>query len=98
MSDVRPYSIPCGGRHVQLFIPFTVGGGIRTLEDAAAVFSAGADKISINSAALADPTLITQHRRRALARKRWSWRLMPRRRTAFALGSIHAWGTHAQRA
>src|SRR5205807_704125 len=44
----------------QLFIPFTVGGGIRTLEDAAAVFSAGADKISINSAALADPTLITR--------------------------------------
>jgi cyclase len=44
----------------QLFIPFTVGGGIRTLEDAAAVFSAGADKISINSAALADSTLITR--------------------------------------
>jgi len=44
----------------QLFIPFTVGGGIRTLEDAAAVFSAGADKISINSAALADPNLITR--------------------------------------
>lgn len=44
----------------QLFIPFTVGGGIRTLEDAAAVFAAGADKISINSAALADPTLITR--------------------------------------
>ena len=44
----------------ELFIPFTVGGGIRTLEDAAAVFSAGADKISINSAALKDPTLITQ--------------------------------------
>jgi cyclase len=44
----------------QLFIPFTVGGGIRTLQEAAAVFSAGADKISINSAALANPTLITQ--------------------------------------
>ena len=44
----------------QLFIPFTVGGGIRTLEEAAAVFSAGADKISINSAALADPTVITR--------------------------------------
>src|SRR6202049_2245484 len=43
----------------ELFIPFTVGGGIRTLEDATAVFSAGADKISINSAALADPILIT---------------------------------------
>src|ERR1700752_4553502 len=42
----------------QLFVPFTVGGGIRTMEDASAVFAAGADKISINSAALADPTLI----------------------------------------
>ena len=44
----------------ELFIPFTVGGGIRTLEEAAAVFSSGADKISINSAALADPPLITK--------------------------------------
>jgi len=44
----------------ELFIPFTVGGGIRTLEEAAAVFSAGADKISINSAALAEPDLITR--------------------------------------
>jgi imidazole glycerol-phosphate synthase subunit HisF len=43
-----------------LFIPFTVGGGIRSLKDAAAVFAAGADKISVNSAALADPGLITQ--------------------------------------
>jgi cyclase len=44
----------------QLFVPFTVGGGIRTAEDAAAVFEAGADKVSINSAALADPALIGQ--------------------------------------
>jgi imidazole glycerol-phosphate synthase subunit HisF len=44
----------------QLFIPFTVGGGIRTLKDAAAIFAAGADKLSINSAALADPKLITR--------------------------------------
>lgn len=44
----------------QLFIPFTVGGGIRTLDDAAAVFGSGADKISINSAALANPELITR--------------------------------------
>ncbi|HTS34783.1 MAG TPA: imidazole glycerol phosphate synthase subunit HisF [Candidatus Solibacter sp.] len=43
-----------------LFIPFTVGGGIRSLEEAAAVFAAGADKISLNSAALADPQLITK--------------------------------------
>jgi cyclase len=44
----------------ELFIPFTVGGGIRTLEEAALVFAAGADKISINSAAIADQTLIEQ--------------------------------------
>src|ERR1700731_2746697 len=42
-----------------LFVPFTVGGGIRTLDNAAKVFDAGADKVSINSAALADPGLIT---------------------------------------
>ncbi|MGA7856823.1 MAG: HisA/HisF-related TIM barrel protein, partial [Terracidiphilus sp.] len=42
----------------ELFVPFTVGGGIRTADDAAQVFEAGADKVSINSAALADPTLI----------------------------------------
>ena len=41
-----------------LFIPFTVGGGIRTLSDAAAVFDAGADKIAINSAAVREPDLI----------------------------------------
>jgi imidazole glycerol-phosphate synthase subunit HisF len=44
----------------QLFVPFTVGGGIRSLEDAIVVFEAGADKVSINSAALADPSLITR--------------------------------------
>jgi cyclase len=41
-----------------LFVPFTVGGGIRQLEDAAAVFDAGADKIAINSAAVHEPGLI----------------------------------------
>jgi len=43
----------------ELFVPFTVGGGVRTLEDAGAIFDAGADKISINSAAIASPSLIT---------------------------------------
>ena len=42
----------------KLFVPFTVGGGVRTADDAAAVFDAGADKISINSAAIARPELI----------------------------------------
>ena len=41
-----------------LFVPFTVGGGIRQIEDAAAVFDVGADKIAINSAAVRDPALI----------------------------------------
>lgn len=43
----------------ELFVPFTVGGGIRSLEDAAAIFDAGADKITINSAAVANPEVIT---------------------------------------
>ena len=43
----------------QLAIPFTVGGGIRSVADADSLLSAGADKISVNSAALASPSLIT---------------------------------------
>jgi imidazole glycerol-phosphate synthase subunit HisF len=42
----------------ELFVPFTVGGGVRSAEDAALVFDAGADKVSINSAAIARPELI----------------------------------------
>jgi len=42
----------------QVSIPFTVGGGIRSVADATAVLEAGADKISVNSAALARPALI----------------------------------------
>ena len=42
----------------ELFVPFCVGGGIRSARDAEQVFEAGADKVSINSAALADPMLI----------------------------------------
>ena len=43
-----------------LFIPFCVGGGIRTIDDIRATLLAGADKISINSAAIRDPDLIEQ--------------------------------------
>ena len=43
----------------RLFIPLTVGGGVGSLDDAAALFDAGADKVSINSAALRSPGLIT---------------------------------------
>jgi imidazole glycerol-phosphate synthase subunit HisF len=41
-----------------VFIPFTIGGGIRSVEDAQAVLDAGADKVSVNSAALERPELI----------------------------------------
>jgi len=44
----------------QVFIPLTVGGGLRTLDDMRAMLHAGADKIAINSAALNDPDLITR--------------------------------------
>lgn len=44
----------------QVFIPLTVGGGIRSLEDMRAMLNAGADKISINSSALKNPSLIEE--------------------------------------
>ncbi len=47
-----------------VFIPFTVGGGVRTIEDMSALLHAGADKVSINSAALRHPELITEGAKR----------------------------------
>ncbi len=44
----------------QVFIPFTVGGGIRTVEDMRAILRAGADKVSVNSAAIDRPELIAE--------------------------------------
>ncbi len=44
----------------ELFIPLTVGGGIRSEADAEAALDAGADKVGLNSAALADPSLLTR--------------------------------------
>ena len=48
----------------EIFLPLTVGGGIRSEEDAAAAIDAGADKVSLNTAALSDPNLITTLARR----------------------------------
>jgi len=44
----------------QVFIPLTVGGGVRTLEDARQLLRVGADKVSVNSAAVVRPSLITE--------------------------------------
>src|SRR6195256_5705331 len=43
-----------------VFIPFTIGGGIRSVADAQAVLDAGSDKVSVNSAAVARPGLLDQ--------------------------------------
>ncbi len=44
----------------QVFIPFTIGGGIRTVDDMRGILRAGADKISVNSAAVRNPEIISQ--------------------------------------
>lgn len=44
----------------EVFIPFTIGGGIRTVDDARALLRAGADKVSVNSAAVARPELVRE--------------------------------------
>src|SRR6185503_12736111 len=43
-----------------IFIPFTVGGGIRTVSDAGSALRAGADKIAVNTAAVRDPSLVSR--------------------------------------
>jgi cyclase len=60
-SDKRDTVVELARRAAdELFIPFTIGGGIRSVADAQAVLDAGADKISVNSAALARPELIDE--------------------------------------
>ena len=61
----------------ELFIPLAVGGGIASEEDAAAAVEAGADKVSINSAAVANPSLVTSASRAATARRPSSSRSTP---------------------
>lgn len=48
----------------QIAIPFTVGGGIRTVEDMSTILKAGADKVAVNSAAVARPEVLTEGARR----------------------------------
>ncbi len=60
-SDARSIMIDVVSRVAeQVFIPFTVGGGIRTVDDFREILKAGADKVSVNSAALKRPELISE--------------------------------------
>ncbi|MBE6472794.1 MAG: imidazole glycerol phosphate synthase subunit HisF [Coriobacteriaceae bacterium] len=59
-SDDRATTIELASRaSEELHLPYTVGGGFRSVEDIRRMIAAGADKVSINSAAVKDPTLIT---------------------------------------
>ena len=60
-SDKRETVVELARRTADdVFVPFTIGGGIRSVEDAQAVLDAGADKVSVNSAALARPELLDE--------------------------------------
>jgi cyclase len=60
-SDTRETVVELARRVAdELFIPFTIGGGIRSVSDAQAVLDAGADKVSVNSAALRRPELLDE--------------------------------------
>jgi cyclase len=60
-SDKRATVVELARRAAdELFIPFTIGGGVRSVADAQLVLDAGADKVSVNSAALARPELINE--------------------------------------
>ena len=64
-SDARPIVIDMVRRVADtVFQPFTVGGGVRSLEDADALLRAGADKVAVNTAAVADPALLGELARR----------------------------------
>lgn len=59
--EERPYMLDVATRTAEeVFIPYTVGGGMRSAADIRAMLAAGCDKTSINSAAVNDPSLITQ--------------------------------------
>ena len=60
-SDKRATTVDLASRAAEeLHLPYTVGGGFRSVEDIRTMIAAGADKVSVNSAAVADPSLITR--------------------------------------
>jgi cyclase len=64
-SDARPVTLEMVRRVAEtVFLPFTVGGGVRSVEDADALLRAGADKVAVNTAAVNDPELVERLARR----------------------------------
>jgi cyclase len=64
-SDARPIVLEMVRRVADtVFLPFTVGGGVRSVEDADALLRAGADKVGVNTAAVSDPALLDRLARR----------------------------------
>ncbi len=64
-SDARPVMLEVVRQVAEsVFLPFTVGGGVRSVEDADALLRAGADKVAVNTAAVSDPDLVERLARR----------------------------------
>ena len=90
----------------EVFIPFTVGGGIRTLSDMEALLSAGADKVAVNSAALKNPGLISEGAKRFgsqfiviaidVRRARGGWEVMSHGGTISTGREALSWALEAQ--
>jgi len=83
---------------MKCFIPFTVGGGLRSLEDIRAVLRSGADKVSLNTAAIEQPDLISEGAElfgsQCMVASIDARRRNPKRR-ARRLGSFYLWRTQA---
>ncbi len=62
----------------EVFIPLTVGGGVRELQDIRNLLNAGADKVAINSAAIHHPEFVREAAQRLVRNVLW-WPLMPNR-------------------
>jgi cyclase len=104
--EARPAMLELIGRAATaLDVPLCVGGGVRSLDDAAAFLDAGADKVAVNSAALADPSLVTRLADRLgsqsvvvaidAARSAGSWRVRAVAATEETGRDAVAWATEA---
>ena len=98
-SDARDTIVDVVARTAEeVFIPFTVGGGIRTVEDARRLLRAGADKVSVNTAAVERPELVARDRRGVRGAVRRASPSTPAGTRRHGLGGLHPRRAHAGRA